>query len=190
MSIAQVSRYSSGGSRSLCVVCPVNEVWLDSLCLPLYPVALSKTTLKMFLGNLLRLVQRYIHVHVLLRPCTCISLVYVAVVSSYQLIECLKVYTHTCSPPPHRRDPEGIFAEPVTDDIAPGYSALIKHPMDLSTMATKISNHAYWSAEEFKNDFVLMCKNAMTYNSPETIYYSVANSIMRDGLKLIEKVSD
>lgn len=61
--------------------------------------------------------------------------------------------------------------------------------MDLSTMATKISNHAYWSAEEFKNDFVLMCKNAMTYNSPETIYYSVANSIMRDGLKLIEKVS-
>lgn len=88
-----------------------------------------------------------------------------------------------------RRDPEGIFAEPVTDDIAPGYSALIKHPMDLSTMGTKVASHAYCSAEEFKSDFVLMCKNAMTYNSPETLYYSVASNVMKDGLKLIEKVS-
>ena len=76
----------------------------------------------------------------------------------------------------------------MTDDIAPGYSALIKRPMDLSTMATKLANHAYCSAEEFKGDFVLMCKNAMTYNSPETLYYSVASNIMKDGLKLIEKV--
>ena len=87
-----------------------------------------------------------------------------------------------------RRDPEGIFAEPVTDEIAPGYSALIKHPMDLSTMATKLAGHAYSSLEEFRSDFVLMCKNAMTYNSPETVYYSVANNIMQDGLKIIEKV--
>ena len=76
----------------------------------------------------------------------------------------------------------------MTDNIAPGYSTLIKRPMDLSTMATKLASHAYCSAGEFKNDFVLMCKNAMTYNSPETVYYSVANNIMKDGLKLIEKV--
>lgn len=101
---------------------------------------------------------------------------------------CTCIFIFTSLPCLFRRDPEGIFAEPVTDDIAPGYSALIKHPMDLSTMATKLSNHAYYSAEEFKNDFVLMCKNAMTYNSPETVYYSVANNMMRDGLKLIEKV--
>lgn len=87
-----------------------------------------------------------------------------------------------------RRDPEGIFAEPVTDDIAPGYSSLIKHPMDLSTMATKLSNHTYTSLEEFKSDFVLMCKNAMTYNSRETVYHSIAHNTMQEGLKIIEKV--
>ena len=89
----------------------------------------------------------------------------------------------------YRRDMEAIFAEPVTDDIAPGYSALIKHPMDLGTMATKLANNQYGSVDEFKGDFLLMCKNAMTYNAPETVYYSVANNLLTEGLKLIAKVS-
>ena len=94
-----------------------------------------------------------------------------------------------CSSATLRYDPEVIFAEPVTDEIAPGYSALIKHPMDLSTMATKLSNHAYSSVDEFRSDFVLMCKNAMTYNAPETVYFSFAKSMMEDGIKIIERVS-
>jgi hypothetical protein len=111
---------------------------------PSHPtVLLSRASLKMFLANILRLVQKY--------------------------------------------DPEVIFAEPVTDEIAPGYSALIKHPMDLSTMATKLSNHAYSSVDEFRSDFVLMCKNAMTYNAPETVYFSFAKSMMEDGIKIIER---
>ena len=77
----------------------------------------------------------------------------------------------------------------MTDEIAPGYSALIKHPMDLSTMATKLSNHAYSSVDEFRGDYVLMCKNAMTYNAPETVYYSIAKTMMDDGVKIIERVS-
>ena len=76
----------------------------------------------------------------------------------------------------------------MTDEIAPGYSALIKHPMDLSIMATKLSNHAYSSVDEFRSDFVLMCKNAMTYNAPETVYFSFAKSVMENGIKVIERV--
>ena len=49
-----------------------------------------------------------------------------------------------------RRDPEGIFAEPVTDSIAPGYSSIIKHPMDLTTMSSKLENNMYTSLTEFK----------------------------------------
>ena len=94
-----------------------------------------------------------------------------------------------CSSSTLRHDPEGIFAEPVTDEIAPGYSTLIKYPMDLTTMATKLSNHAYSSVDEFRSDFVLMCKNAMTYNAPETVYFSFAKNMMEDGVKVIERVS-
>ena len=49
-----------------------------------------------------------------------------------------------------RRDPEGIFVEPVTDDIAPGYSAIISNPMDLTTMATKVEASMYTSVQDFK----------------------------------------
>ena len=49
-----------------------------------------------------------------------------------------------------RKDPQGIFAEPVTDDIAPGYSALISNPMDFSTMAKKIDTLQYQSIDEYK----------------------------------------
>ena len=50
----------------------------------------------------------------------------------------------------HRKDPQGIFAEPVTDEIAPGYSALISNPMDFSTMTKKIDTLQYQSIDEYK----------------------------------------
>lgn len=55
-----------------------------------------------------------------------------------------------------RKDPQGIFAEPVTDDIAPGYSALITNPMDFSTMAKKMDNLQYQSVDEYKVNRVVM----------------------------------
>lgn len=49
-----------------------------------------------------------------------------------------------------RKDPHGFFAFPVTDAIAPGYSMIIKHPMDFSTMKDKIRNNEYSTVTEFK----------------------------------------
>lgn len=49
-----------------------------------------------------------------------------------------------------RNDPEGVFSEPVTDEIAPGYSTVIKQPMDLQTMYNKIEMNEYPSVNEFK----------------------------------------
>jgi len=58
---------------------------------------------------------------------------------------------------PCRKDPQGIFAEPVTDDIAPGYSTLISNPMDFSTMSNKIETLQYQSIDEYKvNDIVMI----------------------------------
>lgn len=49
-----------------------------------------------------------------------------------------------------RKDPSAFFSFPVTDFIAPGYSMIIKHPMDFSTMREKIKNNDYQSIEELK----------------------------------------
>ncbi|KAE8597329.1 hypothetical protein XENTR_v10016428 [Xenopus tropicalis] len=86
-----------------------------------------------------------------------------------------------------RKDPNGFFAFPVTDQIAPGYFMIIKNPMDFSTMKEKISQNEYKSVTEFKADFKLMCDNAMTYNRPETVYYKLAKKLLHTGFKMMSK---
>lgn len=86
-----------------------------------------------------------------------------------------------------RKDPHGFFAFPVTDAIAPGYSMIIKHPMDFGTMRDKIAANEYKSVTEFKADFKLMCDNAMTYNRPDTVYYKLAKKILHAGFKMMSK---
>uniref|UniRef100_A0A9L0SI01 Bromodomain-containing protein 9 n=1 Tax=Equus caballus TaxID=9796 RepID=A0A9L0SI01_HORSE len=98
-------------------------------------------------------------------------------------------------PPPDRPvracrtqpDPHGFFAFPVTDAIAPGYSMIIKHPMDFGTMKDKIVANEYKSVTEFKADFKLMCDNAMTYNRPDTVYYKLAKKLLHAGFKMMSK---
>lgn len=48
-----------------------------------------------------------------------------------------------------KRDQNQLFAWPVTDNIAPGYSSIITNPMDFSTMKQKIDDGVYTSMMEF-----------------------------------------
>ncbi|XP_024900362.1 bromodomain-containing protein 7, partial [Pteropus alecto] len=86
-----------------------------------------------------------------------------------------------------RKDPSAFFSFPVTDFIAPGYSMIIKHPMDFSTMKEKIKNNDYQSIEELKDNFKLMCTNAMIYNKPETIYHKAAKKLLHSGMKILSQ---
>uniref|UniRef100_A0A670JYH5 Bromodomain containing 7 n=1 Tax=Podarcis muralis TaxID=64176 RepID=A0A670JYH5_PODMU len=86
-----------------------------------------------------------------------------------------------------RKDPNAFFSFPVTDFIAPGYSMIIKRPMDFSTMKEKIKNNGYQSIEELKENFKLMCTNAMVYNKPETIYYKAAKKLLHSGMKILSQ---
>ncbi|XP_035020182.1 bromodomain-containing protein 9 isoform X3 [Hippoglossus stenolepis] len=88
-----------------------------------------------------------------------------------------------------RKDPHGFFSFPVTDAIAPGYSTIIKHPMDFSTIKDKILNNEYNTVTEFKGDFKLMCDNAMVYNRPETVYYKAAKKLLHTGFKMMSKAA-
>ncbi|XP_021442237.2 bromodomain-containing protein 7 [Oncorhynchus mykiss] len=84
-----------------------------------------------------------------------------------------------------RKDPSAFFSFPVTDLIAPGYSTIIKRPMDFGAMKEKVKNEYYQSLEELKEDFRIMCENAMIYNKPETIYHKAARKLLHSGMKIL-----
>ncbi|CAH2049834.1 unnamed protein product, partial [Iphiclides podalirius] len=82
-----------------------------------------------------------------------------------------------------KRDPHQFFAWPVNDNFAPGYSTIIRRPMDFSTMKQKIDDNEYKSLNCFISDFKLMCNNAMKYNKPGTVYHKAARRLLHAGLK-------
>ncbi|KAM4614354.1 bromodomain-containing protein 7 isoform 2-T2 [Discoglossus pictus] len=86
-----------------------------------------------------------------------------------------------------RKDPTAFFSFPVTDFIAPGYSMVIKNPMDFSTMKEKIRNNEYESIEELKENFQQICHNAMIYNKPGTVYYKAAKKLLNSGMKILSQ---
>ncbi|XP_043277332.1 ATPase family AAA domain-containing protein 2-like isoform X2 [Venturia canescens] len=57
-----------------------------------------------------------------------------------------------------------MFTKPVDTEEVPDYNLIIKKPMDLETMMTKIDMHAYLCARDFLDDVDLICRNALEYN--------------------------
>ncbi|KAJ7395163.1 ATPase family AAA domain-containing protein 2 isoform X2 [Pitangus sulphuratus] len=56
------------------------------------------------------------------------------------------------------------FTKPVDPEEVPDYNAVIKQPMDLSTVLSKIDTHQYPTARDFLKDIDLICSNALEYN--------------------------
>ncbi|NXJ93769.1 ATAD2 protein, partial [Corythaixoides concolor] len=56
------------------------------------------------------------------------------------------------------------FTKPVDPEEVPDYDAVIKQPMDLSAVLSKIDLHQYLTAEDFLKDIDLICSNALEYN--------------------------
>ncbi|XP_046418584.1 ATPase family AAA domain-containing protein 2-like isoform X1 [Neodiprion fabricii] len=57
-----------------------------------------------------------------------------------------------------------MFTKPVDTEEVPDYNMIIKQPMDLETMMTKIDMHCYLCARDFLDDVDLICRNALEYN--------------------------
>lgn len=85
-----------------------------------------------------------------------------------------------------KKDPHQFFAWPVTDDIAPGYSAIISKSMDFSTIRQKIDENSYTTLLEFSDDFKLMCENAIKYNHVDTVYHKAAKRLLHVGARLLQ----
>ena len=53
--------------------------------------------------------------------------------------------------------------------------------MAFSTMQGKLAGKEYKSLVDVRKDFELICKNAMTYNRPGTVYHDHAQRMLLEG---------
>ncbi|KAI9182266.1 hypothetical protein LWI28_023717 [Acer negundo] len=87
-----------------------------------------------------------------------------------------------------KKDTYGVYSDPVDPEELPDYHEIIEHPMDFGTVRKKLNNGAYANLEEFESDVFLICTNAMQYNSPDTIYFRQARSILELAKKNFENL--
>lgn len=68
-------------------------------------------------------------------------------------------------------DKYSVFAEPVTEDEAPGYFDAVSNPMDFGTMTKKVKSGGYGkgskAAAKLYKDFLLVFDNCLTYNEED-----------------------
>ncbi|XP_059367521.1 transcription intermediary factor 1-alpha-like isoform X2 [Carassius carassius] len=80
------------------------------------------------------------------------------------------------------------FQEPVTPSSMPEYSEIIKTPMDLSVIRSKLEDSNYKSTEDFVEDVRLIFKNCATFHKEDTEMANVGanlESYFEEQLKLL-----
>jgi bromodomain-containing protein 8 len=79
-----------------------------------------------------------------------------------------------------------VFMHPVRDDIAPGYSSVVRRPIDLGTMKKNIENGSIKSTKEFQRDIMLMFTNAIMYNSSGHDVHKISVEMYKEVLVDVE----
>ncbi|XP_054724235.1 bromodomain-containing protein 3-like [Uloborus diversus] len=71
------------------------------------------------------------------------------------------------------------FYKPVDAQLLdlPDYHEVIKHPMDLGTVKTKLDNHEYNSPDDFASDVRLVFTNCYKYNPPDHEVVAMARKL-------------
>ncbi|KAI8388692.1 Bromodomain-containing protein [Radiomyces spectabilis] len=71
------------------------------------------------------------------------------------------------------------FLQPVDENLdgAPDYFKIIKRPMDLGTIKSKMENRRYTSFRQFEDDLRLMFSNCFAYNGPGTFVYNECQTL-------------
>jgi len=84
-----------------------------------------------------------------------------------------------------RLDADHFFQQPVSDDYAPGYSAVVAAPMDFATMRRKQRRGAYGSWESLLGDVQLIVSNCLLYNGEESVYSEAAKRLGAQAFEII-----
>ncbi|KAJ1988383.1 Transcriptional activator spt7 [Coemansia sp. RSA 1358] len=88
-------------------------------------------------------------------------------------------------------EPAIPFLSQVKRKDAPDYYKVIKHPMDLGTMAKNLRNEAYNNKKQFTDHLQLIRDNCYTYNTePGNYYRKSADTLLAKAKQLMESVPD
>ena len=71
-----------------------------------------------------------------------------------------------------------IFHNPIKKTEAPDYHDIVKRPMDLKTIKSRVKDGWITNSSEFQRDVYLMFANAMMYNRPGSEIYNMAEEMM------------
>jgi len=69
------------------------------------------------------------------------------------------------------------FLEPVNASEVPDYYIVIKEPIDLQTIASRIDYRQYACFDDFVKDITKMFDNCRYYNAPNTPFYRCADQL-------------
>lgn len=75
----------------------------------------------------------------------------------------------------------------MTPEVAPDYADIIETPMAFSDILERFANHEYTSIDQVEHDIMLIWKNSMTYNKPETTFYRTAERLEKMAMELIHR---
>lgn len=79
------------------------------------------------------------------------------------------------------------FLDPVDEQYAPNYYSVIRRPMDLHKMESRLDVGHYVSRQQFELDFKLIVDNCKLYNGLENEYTEMVNTIDRHFHKSVSK---
>jgi len=71
-----------------------------------------------------------------------------------------------------------IFHNPIKDSEAPDYHEIVRRPMDLKTIKTRIKDGAISNSDEYQREIYIMFANAAMYNRPNSDVYRMTQEML------------
>ena len=90
----------------------------------------------------------------------------------------------------HKTDKKKTFWYPVEESQVPGYRQVIKNPMDLATLESRLLQGKYLNIGDFKTDLNLIFENAKTFNGAASPISDLANKMIGVAEKALSSFSD
>jgi len=81
------------------------------------------------------------------------------------------------------------FLEAVDHNLVVDYYNVIKEPMDLSKIRTKLDSYTYKNVESFQYDMVLIFNNCRQYNAPDTTYYRCSEYVQQKFFQFMKEAN-